>query len=496
MVALVLLLDWTSPLWASEPAVHLQIGAKGYTESVILAEMFAHLTRHAGGEATVQELAGTEILWKALLKGEIDVYPEYMGTLTQQLLKGVPAHDDRAIQDALAQRGLRISKQLGFSNSYALGLRDELAEKHQIRKISDLAAHSQLRLGVSEEFYNRHDGWPGLSERYGLKPANLRTMDHNLALRGLKSGAIDITDVYSTDPEIRLYQLRLLEDTKGYFPLYHAVILYRADLEQRAPRVVEQLRRLEGLISDTEMVDLNARVRMEQVSETRTAADFLNRKLSLGVVVPEDSSWKEPLARLWRCTYQHLFLVAVSLTAAVLVAVPLGIWAARRPVAGQVILGVTGIIQTLPSLALLVFMIPLLGLGAWSAIVALFLYSLLPIVRNTATGLQEIAPSLKESAEILGLPSWVRLWRIELPLASRSILGGIKTAAVINVGTATIGALIGAGGYGQPILTGIRLDDVSMILQGAIPAAVLAVLVQGLFSLAERLVVPKGLRLK
>src|SRR5262249_1795494 len=155
-----------------------------------------------------------------------------------------------------------------------------------------------------------------------------------------------------------------------------------------------------------------------------------------------------------------------------------------------------GVIQTVPSLALLVFMIPLLGLGAWSAIVALFLYSLLPIVRNTATGLQEIAPSLKESALLLGLPGWVRLWRIELALASRSILAGVKTAAVINVGTATIGALIGAGGYGQPILTGIRLDDLGMILQGAIPAAIMALLVQGLFGWAELLVVPRGLRLK
>ena len=150
-------------------------------------------------------------------------------------------------------------------------------------------------------------------------------------------------------------------------------------------------------------------------------------------------------------------------------------------------------IQTIPSLALLVFMIPWLGIGPSPALVALFLYSLLPIVRNTATGLRDIPASLRESAEALGLPPRARLLRIELPMASRAILAGIKTAAVINVGTATIGALIGAGGFGQPILTGIRRDDVFMILtEGAIPAAVLALAVQGAFDLAERFLVPRG----
>ena len=125
----------------------------------------------------------------------------------------------------------------------------------------------------------------------------------------------------------------------------------------------------------------------------------------------------------------------------------------------------------------------------------MFLYSLLPIVRNTATGLREIPSSIHQSALALGLPSLARLWHVELPLGSRSILSGIKTAAVINVGTATIGALIGAGGYGQPILTGVRLANLNLILQGAIPAAVMALLAQAFFAMAERWLVPRGLRL-
>jgi len=154
-----------------------------------------------------------------------------------------------------------------------------------------------------------------------------------------------------------------------------------------------------------------------------------------------------------------------------------------------------GVIQTIPSLALLAFLIPLLQqIGTLPALVALFLYALLPIVRNTYTGLSDIPPHLKESALVLGLPPLARLRLIELPLASRAILGGIKTAAVINVGTATIAAFIGAGGFGERIATGLALNDHGLLLAGAIPAALLALGVQTLFELLDRWLVPAGLR--
>jgi osmoprotectant transport system permease protein len=193
-------------------------------------------------------------------------------------------------------------------------------------------------------------------------------------------------------------------------------------------------------------------------------------------------------------TREHLMLVSLSLLAAILVALPLGILAARRPGLGKVVLAAVGVVQTIPSLALLVFMIPLLGIGAPPAITALFLYSLLPIVRNTHAGLVGIAPAVRDSAAALGLSRWAILWRVELPLALGTILAGIKSAAVINVGTATLGALVGAGGFGQPIFTGIRLDDFPLILQGAVPACLLALAVQGAFDLVERVLVPAPLR--
>jgi osmoprotectant transport system permease protein len=237
---------------------------------------------------------------------------------------------------------------------------------------------------------------------------------------------------------------------------------------------------------------MNRRAKLDKVPEAQVAADFLAQTLNRTAVAHVEGRTQRIATR----TVEHLTLVLISLLAAIIVALPLGILSAYQPTAGAVILGTTGVIQTIPSLALLVFMIPWLGFGTVPAIVALFLYSLLPIIRNTATGLQDIPTPLRESAEALGLEKSARLFRIELPLASRSILSGIKTSAVINVGTATLGALIGAGGYGQPILTGIRLDNIGLILEGAVPAAVLALLAQGFFETLERIIVPKGLRLR
>jgi osmoprotectant transport system permease protein len=473
----------------------VRIGSKAFTESVILGEMLRVLAEQSGAEAShLAELGGTQVLWKALGSGSIDAYVEYTGTIGLEIFAGQTT-DEAGMRKRLRALGLGMSNQLGFNNTYALGMREKTAEQLRIRTISDLARHPELRLGISEEFLERKDGWPGLKHFYGLPQTAVRSLDHVLAYRGLKEGTHDLSDFYSTDAEASDPELRLLVDDRHYFPDYHAVVLYRLELEQQAPTALRSMLRLEGQISNEAMARMNAQAKLDRVPEGRIAVVFLNDQLGLRLPLADQTNWARMLEQLSKNTREHLFLVLVSLTAAVLTAIPLGVLSAKRPNLGKVVLAIVGIIQTLPSLALLVFMIPLLGLGAWPAIVALFLYSLLPIVRNTATGLQEIPSGLHESALALGLPPWARLWRVELPLASRSILGGIKTAAVINVGTATLGALIGAGGYGQPIQTGIRLNDVGLILQGAVPAALLALAVQGLFGLLERVLVPRGLRL-
>ena len=482
---------------ASAPSdgLAVRVGSKKFTESVILGEIVTHLARQAGWETVHRrELGGTRVVWNALLGGEIDAYVEYTGTLIQEIFAGEAVTTRDELSRALAARGLRMSQPLGFNNTYAIGMKRERAEALGIETISDLAkpTHADLTFAFSNEFMDREDGWPALRRRYGLAQRDVRGLEHHLAYRGLAGGAIDVTDLYSTDAEILYYDIQVLTDDLGHFPRYEAVLLYRADLAKRAPDAVAFMLRLEGQIDEDRMIAMNGRAKLLRESETRVAADFVEDLLGTEVTVHETSA----VERLVRRTREHLTIVGVALVAAVAVSVPLGVLAAKLPTFGQAILGVVGIIQTIPSLALLVFMIPLVGIGGLPAMLAVFLYSLLPIVRNADAGLRGIPLPTRESAAALGLPAGARLLLIELPMAAPSILAGIKTSAVTIVGMATLGALIGAGGYGQPILTGIRLDDMGLVLQGAVPAAVLALLVQGLFELMERLLVPKGLRLR
>lgn len=480
---------------AGDSGREVKIGSKQFTESVILGELAGHLIRRQGVAVNHRRgLGGTQVLWRALLAGEIDIYPEYTGTLREEIF----AADSQRLQtlaalaDRLLAHGVRMTAPLGFNNTYALGMREAQATALAIETLSDLRLYGDLKFGFSNEFMARADGWPALRQHYRLPQRAVVGLDHDIAYRALAQGEIDVSDLYSTDAEIGYYGLRVLRDDEKHFPDYQATYLYRTDLLKRQPKSVEALSALEHTISQTDMIALNAQAKIEKVPANRIAGEFLQSRLGLEVSFTTESLFHA----LGSHTADHLLLVTASLLLAIVVAVPLGILSARRPRLGQIILGAVGILQTIPSLALLVFMIPLFGIGGAPAVAALFLYSLLPIVRNTYTGLRDIPPALIESARALGLPRGTRLRLVELPLISPAVLAGIKIAAVINVGTATLGALIGAGGYGQPILTGIRLDDMGLILQGAIPAALLALLVQGLFELVERRLVPKGLRKK
>lgn len=467
------------------PAKPVVVGSKKFTESVILGELAAGLMRPAGVEVRRDDLGGTPVCWLALTNGDIDVYAEYTGTITRQILQADPPD----LAAALAAHGVKVSKSLGFRNNYALGMRKDVAAARGVTEVSDLKRHPDLRCGFIHEFLDRPDGWPGLKRHYGLPQADVRGMNHSLAYRAVVEKALDVTEVYTTDGEIAQYDLLVLDDDQRFFPSYEAVWLYRADLETRHPAAVQALKRLEGQVSEADMQRLNSRVQVDKASEPAVAGDFLRDRLQLG-----DAQAEATLAeRVAATTVEHLTLVVPSLLAAVLVSVPLGVFAARRPVLGRGVLLTTGVLQTIPSLALLLFMIPVTkfllgtGTGAAPAVAALFLYSLLPIVRNTVTGLQSIPGSLRESADALGLSPWAILTRVELPLALPTIVAGVKTAAVINVGTATLGGFIGAGGYGRPILRGLDKIDVPLMLEGAIPAALLALAVEGVFEFVERL---------
>ncbi|HSS46836.1 MAG TPA: glycine betaine ABC transporter substrate-binding protein [Burkholderiales bacterium] len=476
----------------------LNIGSKRFTESYVLGEILARAAANANEAKVVhkQGLGNTGILFAALRSGSIDVYPEYSGTIWFELLKKNAAGDLAALNRELAPLGLAAAVPLGFNNTYALAMPDARARQLGISSIGDLARKPELKLGLSQEFLNRQDGWPPLKKAYAL-PFDPLGLDHGLAYEALVKGKIDVIDIYSTDAKIAKYGLRVLSDGKHFFPAYDALLLYRLDVPGRFPKTWAALQKLEGRISETQMAAMNAEAELTGKPFAAIAADFLS---SGAGHKPTESTGRNFLTLLfaadfWHLTAEHLLLVFVSLGGAILLGLPLGVCAAYSPVARQPILSAVGVIQTLPSLALLAFLISALGtIGVLPALIALFLYALLPIVRNTYAGLADIAPSLQEAAQSLGLPLLPRLRLIELPLASRAILAGIKTSAVINVGTATIAAFVGAGGYGERIVRGLALNDNATLLAGAIPAAALALLVQGGFELLDRWLIPAGLR--
>ena len=488
-------------------AATLNVGSKRFTESYILGEIIRQVAE-AAGEATVthrQGLGNTAIVQNALVAGSIDVYPEYTGTIAREILKldAVPSLAD--LDKALASKGLAVAVPLGFNNTYALALRADDAAAKNIERLSDLASHPELRLGLSQEFIGRADGWPGLKQAYGLPFATPRGLDHGLAYEAIAQRQVDVIDIYSTDAKIDRYKLTVLAEDRSYFPRYDAVLLFRRDLPQRFPGSWQAIKRLESAIDESTMRRMNAAAELDGKDFPSIAADFVAQRLGGSQSVKTGAPAASPSpggfrAKLFgpdlaRLTLEHLGLVFLSLAASIVVGIPLGALAARRrPLAGLV-LGATSVVQTIPSLALLAVLIPLTGrIGVVPAFIALALYALLPIVRNTHAALTQVSPGIKNAARSLGLDERTILHKIELPLAAATILAGIKTSAVINVGTATIAAFIGAGGYGERIVTGLALNDHAMLLAGAVPAAVLALAIEGAFRLAERWVIPAGLR--
>lgn len=473
-------------VWAAKPVA--VVSSKVFTESFLLGEILSQIIESTG-EAEVDRKLGlgdTAIVYEGVRNKKVDFYVEYTGTLSDSLLNDPSLTSVSSIRNALEERGLTISEPLGFNNTYAMAMKKTRADELGIRTLSDLQQHPELVAGFTNSFIERADCYPMLQTVYGLNFRSVRGLAHGLKMQALQQGEIDVTDLHSTDAKIPKYGVQVIEDERGAFPKYFAVILTRKEVIAAMPRTWRAMQSaLVGKLDNTTMAQLNARVEIDGEALPAVAADFLHLKHH-----GTSTFWRT----LVRLTREHLFLVCVSMSLAIVFGVSLGILARYYCLLGHFILLFTGMIQTVPSLALLCFLIPVFGIGVIPALVALFLYSLLPIVRSTYVGLIDIDPKLLEVGRALGLRSWQQLRLIELPLATRNILSGIKTSAIINVGTATLAALIGAGGYGDPIVTGLGLNDLGVILQGAIPAAVLALLVHGGFEILDRIVIPKGLR--
>lgn len=485
----------------------LQVGSKRFTESYVLGELVAQTLSGQGVKAEHRQgLGNTAILAAALQQGQVDIYPEYTGTIVRELLKRDAPADAQASLDQintwLKPLGLKAGVPLGFNNSYALAMREADAARLGIASLSDLAAHLQagataLKPGLSHEFIARADGWPALQRAYGLALQPGAGLDHGLAYQALSSGQVDLIDVYTTDAQLARQPVRVLRDDRHFFPRYDAVLLMRAAVDERP------LQRLAGALPEATMIQLNAAAALDGKPFAEVARGFLHAAPAASAATPVAAAGASPqrgglLARLLapdlgRLLLQHLLLVGASLALAVAVAVPLGVAAHRLPRWSSPVMAVVGLLQTVPSLALLAFLIAAVGrIGFVPALLALFVYALLPIVRNTHAGLQAVAPGLVQSALALGLTRAQALRAVELPLALPTLMAGVKTAAVTNVGTATVAAFVGAGGLGERIVAGLAVNDTGLMLAGALPAAVLALAIQLVFDGLERAVSPRG----
>jgi osmoprotectant transport system permease protein len=489
------------------------IASKPFGESFILAELFAQLLENRGFKVDRRPgLGATEVAFSAIRSGAIDVYPEYTGTGLLAVLHEEPRSDPAAVFDRVSREfrsrfGVRWLPPLGFENTYAIAVRKETAAKYSLSTLSDLArAGPQLTAGLTADFIERKDGLPGLRGAYGMSFKSVRPLGQAVKYEALASGAVDVIDGYSTDGFIAKYDLVVLRDDKRFFPPYEAAALAGARLQKENPGAVAALSELSGRLDVTTMRKLNARLEVNQEPVEEIARSELQ---SLGLVEGSAQSSKSAESKfqqsfpgyMWAhraplgsALLRHILLVAISLIAGILVAIPLGLWLDYAGRAAEPVIRAVGLLQTIPSLALLAFMVPLIGIGVWPALVALWIYSLYPILRSTYSGIRDADPNAVHAARALGMTPGQILTQVRLPLASPTILSGIRTAAVIGVGTATLAAFIGAGGLGEPIATGLALADTRLILSGALPAAALALVVDALLALVERLTTPAPLK--
>jgi osmoprotectant transport system permease protein len=462
------------------------IGTKSFTEAYILGEIMAQLLEAHHFKVTRKfALGGTLVAYSSLVAGKVNVIPEYTGTVARTILKLPNTPGIKVMNQYLAKVNLELLKPFGFNNTYALVISQALQKQLNIYTLSDLAKHPKLNFGLANEFLSRPDGWPGLKEAYGLtaRPVGVA---HALSYAAIANNKIDVTNAYTTDGDIKRYHLVVLQDNKHYFPNYFAVPLVNKDV---GPQAIKVLDLLANKISAQQIRQLNGLVANDKQPIPKVAHEFL---ISSGLISPDQAVQQPPA--LWQKMVDniiiHLQLTLTALALACLVGLLLSLLVYRRQRVARIIVYIASLLQTIPSIALLALMIPLFGIGALPAIVALFLYSLLPIIRATIIALNTIDKQLIQVAEAMGLSRWQQTRILRLPLALPHILAGVKTATIISIGTATLAAFIGAGGLGEPIVTGITLNDTGLILQGAIPAACLAIIAELLFEALERLLVP------
>ena len=489
-------------VWASSKP--LVVGSKFFTESYILSEMVVLLLEEESQQPVERKLGlgGTQVAFQALNDGKIHVYPEYTGTGYAAILKKQgESHPDRVYQivdrSFREKWGIEWSRPIGFNNTYALAVRGNDKEFEGVRTLSQLSEK-----GVEDyiyaspyEFMERKDGQVEFAKKYNFNftPSQVLAMEAGLMYSAIRDKKVDIIVSYSTDGRIKAYNLRLLEDDKMFFPPYHVSLVAKSEVLRKSPALRQVFKRVENLITEDEMVYMNDQVDRLKREPIDVARAFLEKK---GLI--EKGSYdvfSDKKRYFFKLLIEHLSLSFGALALSILVSLPVGVLLTRYQRLGKVVFPIINIIQTIPSLALLGFLIPIMGIGFVPGLFALFLYSLLPLIRNTYTGILGVHKDYIEVSKGIGLTNMQILLIIEIPLALPVILAGLRTAAVIVVGTTTLVALIGAGGFGDPIFRGISTVNSHLILLGAVPVALLSIIVDKSIEYSERWLVSDGLRI-
>jgi len=262
----------------------ITVGSKNFTENIILAHMMAELIEAKTGLRVDRKvnLGGSNVAWKALLNNDIQLYPDYTGTIVANYYQeetGTSQETLEKTRELLAQDNLAFLAPFGFNNAYTLAVSQETAAKYGLKTFSDLAeVAGELVLGCEFEFLDRPDGYPGLQETYGMKFKDALGMDHGIMYRSLVEGKVDVIDAFATDGQIVVHNLVILEDDKEFFPPYDAGPLIRKEVLDKYPELESVLNALGGAITEAEMQALNAKVDEEGLKAEDVAREFLAEK--------------------------------------------------------------------------------------------------------------------------------------------------------------------------------------------------------------------------
>lgn len=477
------------------------IGGKVFTEQSILVDLLAQLLEdHQIAVIKKKNLGGTLVAFEALKKNDLDIYVEYSGTSYHSIFKqkDILSQEEtfNFLKKEFSKNNIYSFPSLGFSNSYALVSKIN----NPYNQISDLKIDSKkYSIAFEHELLTRPDGFPEFSKTYDLEFKKVSSMNVGLMYQAVHQGQVDFGIGYTTDGRNKAFEMKIIKDDLRFFPQYFASILVHEKALKAYPELKKILSGLNNKISAEEMTEMNYLVDVKKMSPLKVTRNFLQKKKLIkssenNLDIMSENYLIKNSALLFSKLKEHLYICIYALLFTFFFGFIFGIAAYWNQRIKQFVFILVNIFQTVPSLALFGFLIPFLGIGFKPSLIALVMYALLPLVHNVYTGLSEVDKDIIQSFKAIGMNRWQILTKIQIPMALPTLSAGLRTSTVIIIGTATIAAFIGAGGLGELIFQGISSMDHRLILLGAIPAALLALIADFLIYSLCRFLTSQGIK--